>query len=469
MMWRSGPRRGRWLARLIWPALASLLLIGAHAQAQAPSEDDAKAQARAHFIEGREQFTAGQFAQALQSFKRAHEILPTPLMLSNISQVYESMDDLPRAIEAQESFIATGQADNDAKSRLDRLKTELSSWPQITLTSQPSGARVHVTSLAYPARCEQTPCTIALPPDRRTLYFELSGYQPLERAVRFTRGQTLEFPTVALAPVLGTVRLQTDPPGAQVVIGGGSPGVTPLTQSLPVGEHTAQIQLEGHLPVELSFTLTAEHTAGAPLQLTQPLQAGSTQASLSLTVNLPEAEIFIDGRPRGRSPLAAPLKLSPGAHQLRVLSRDAHPYEITIHLKEGEKVERHIQLDEKGGLLSQRNLSYGLMGLGAASLIGAGITGGLTLSSDGDLDDCRSDRSCQRTQREVSLSDDVKSYALTTDILLGAGVALAATGVVLFLLDDGAPAQAQGNVEAARGFGITPTQGGAAASAWMQF
>jgi hypothetical protein len=441
------------------------------AWAQGDDADATKERARARFMEGREHFAAGRLALALTAFEEANAIMPTPLMLSNIAQVYESMEDFPRAIETLDRYVATGKADADAKARLARLSGELATWPQISLSTEPAGVEVCVTGAAYPARCAATPCTVALPPGMRTLRFTLDGFVPVERTVRFAKGQVLTFPLVALAPQLATVTIRTTPPGAKVTIDGGAPGVSPFTQSLPLGEHTAEAQHEGFTPSASKFTLTAAHTAATPLGVDLTLEQGVVLGSLEVVVDSEDAEVILDGKVVGRTPLARPLELSPGIHRLQVLAKNAEPYEEVVTIEAGQTQRTQIELERTGGgfSLNQRTVSYGLMGLGAAALVGAGVTGALVLGTSGDLDDCRGNAACRRTDREVGLADDVRSGALTTDILLGAGVAIAAAGVVLFLLDGPSTPAAEGDVSPGASVSLVPTIGGAAASAMVRF
>ena len=72
------------------------------------------------------------------------------------------------------------------------------------------------------------------------------------------------------------------------------------------------------------------------------------------------------------------------------------------------------------------------LGVGGAMVIAGAITGALTLSSRGDLTAMCTGMACPESSR--GLADDVSTLALTTDILLFGGLAVAATGVLLTLL-----------------------------------
>ena len=45
-------------------------------------------------------FEAGRFAQAIESFKAAHEVLPDPLLLYNLALAHARLDQIPEALKA---------------------------------------------------------------------------------------------------------------------------------------------------------------------------------------------------------------------------------------------------------------------------------------------------------------------------------------------------------------------------------
>lgn len=75
-----------------------------------------------------------------------------------------------------------------------------------------------------------------------------------------------------------------------------------------------------------------------------------------------------------------------------------------------------------------RTAGIALLAVGAAAAIGGGVCGGLALSANSDFEDA--------TEREdqIRLKDDVDRFALLADVLVGAGVAFAVTGVVLMIV-----------------------------------
>lgn len=442
--------------------LVALLTSVSPALAQA---DAAKERAKALFIEGRGHFAAGRLAKALTAFEQANAIKPHPLMLFNIAQVYESMKDLPQAVATLRRFNASELADAESKAKQTSLERTLSKWPRVVLSTAPPGAKVFLGSTDTAPRCT-TPCTAPIPPGRQNLYFTLAGHQVVARSVRFSKGQKVTFPPVALPALVGQVRFTTTPPGARVVLDSrGSAGVTPFNQAIPVGNHEVVITLADHKPVSRRFKVAQSHSAEAPLVIELTLEKGIAIGQLSIEVTDPGAEIRVDGRIVGVSPMQAPVPLATGMHRVEVRAPGHPPYEEVVNVLADGVTRARISFKEEGPgfTLTQRTVSYALMGLGGAALIGGAATGLMAFSASGDLDDCRANAACSRTQQEVAYADDVRSGALTTDILIGAGVALAATGAVLYFLDDG-PAEARANAII-----VTPTAGGVAAVGQFSF
>ncbi len=82
---------------------------------------------------------------------------------------------------------------------------------------------------------------------------------------------------------------------------------------------------------------------------------------------------------------------------------------------------------------SQATVGWVAVGVGGALLLGGAVTGAMALSVDSDLADACVDGSCPPAKR--SDVDKLDTLAVTTDVLLGVGAAVAITGGVLLLLD----------------------------------
>ena len=119
------------------------------------------------------------------------------------------------------------------------------------------------------------------------------------------------------APVViseSTVTFTSSPDGAKVYIDGRLAGQTPLSLSLPVGAHVAELQ-SGGASRRGSITVEAGKIA------TQHVDFGASPAigALQITSEPTGAQVAVDGVLRGVTPLKVP-EIAPGSHRITVSS-----------------------------------------------------------------------------------------------------------------------------------------------------
>lgn len=155
-------------------------------------------------------------------------------------------------------------------------------------------------------------------------------------AVALRRGP--EAPPETSPPAM--LRIQTEPPGAAVLLDGSEVGVSPIAvRSVASGTHTVRVTREGFAPAQLSFAMVAGVTM-APLRfLLQP-----TSATLRLGSDPAEAAVQVDGRSVGATPLDG-LLLDPGSHEVRVEVKGFRPWSRRIEARAGETLELLAQLE----------------------------------------------------------------------------------------------------------------------------
>lgn len=115
----------------------------------------------------------------------------------------------------------------------------------------------------------------------------------------------------------GTASIVSRPDGAQVMIDGVVRGVTPLKLTLPVGEHTLELQNGAD---KRTLPLTIE--AGAVVRENVDLGPGAvTVGQLEVTSDPAGAHVTVDGAARGVTPLM--LKdVEPGQHKIAITAGD---------------------------------------------------------------------------------------------------------------------------------------------------
>jgi hypothetical protein len=168
----------------------------------------------------------------------------------------------------------------------------------------------------------------------------------------------------------------------------------------------------------------------------------------SLEVTAPAgAIVVVDGVERGTAPLPGRLRVAASVeHQLVIRLGDRVLLDRTVMAGGGENlkfevsaegaeepVDEATEPDEGGSGLHPAG--WVVLGVGAALLVGGGVTGGVALSKNGELADSCPDGVCQPgKQGEIDSRD---ALAMTSNVLLGVGAAAAVAGVLMLVLMDG--------------------------------
>lgn len=113
----------------------------------------------------------------------------------------------------------------------------------------------------------------------------------------------------ATAPALGTLVVESNPPGVPVFVDGVERGVTPARIRLAPGSHI--LELRRGVPRVVPFTLTAGGEVTQYLEFAEVPLLGH----LAVQSDPPGAKVFVDGIERGVAPLTID-DLSPGEHEV---------------------------------------------------------------------------------------------------------------------------------------------------------
>jgi serine/threonine-protein kinase len=112
----------------------------------------------------------------------------------------------------------------------------------VQLITNPPGAEILVDNT--PEKTCKSPCSLQLPPGRHTATITLAGHRREMRIFDVSR-QPLEM-FIPLTQLIGTVRVESVPPGASIVLNGQPrPEKTPATLQLPPGKYRLEVALEG--------------------------------------------------------------------------------------------------------------------------------------------------------------------------------------------------------------------------------
>jgi formylglycine-generating enzyme required for sulfatase activity len=135
-------------------------------------------------------------------------------------------------------------------------------------------------------------------------------------------------PGPAPPPRPGVLVLSSEPPGARVSVAGAVRGRTPVELQLAPGTaHAVRASLPGHADAELSLTLRAGERREATLRLVPQL------GEVKVAARPPDAELLVDGQPRGRADQTLSLVAVP--HVLEFRREGYEPARVTITPRPG--------------------------------------------------------------------------------------------------------------------------------------
>jgi serine/threonine-protein kinase len=176
-------------------------------------------------------------------------------------------------------------------------------------------------------------------PRRRGLGLAGAGLAAGLIAMYVARGSPPE-PLPPLPSRPGGLRIETDPPGADVILDGKGAGQSPVALlTVRPGVHMVRVVRDGYAPAGL----TLEVRNGEPLL---PLRFVMEPLSAKLRVlsEPANAVVRVDGKPVGTTPLES-LDLAPGRHDVRVERRGYSPATQAVEGKGGQTVEVSLRLE----------------------------------------------------------------------------------------------------------------------------
>lgn len=132
----------------------------------------------------------------------------------------------------------------------------------------------------------------------------------------------------AAAQDRGTLRLETEPAGAEVHVDGALVGRTPLNFECLVGRYTVRLTHPERLPAEVEVLIRAGATTEKRVTLRR-------KALLHLDIRPEGAEVLLDGESLGHAPLP-PFEVDPGTHDLLVRHPTHERGRQTLQLHAGE-------------------------------------------------------------------------------------------------------------------------------------
>jgi formylglycine-generating enzyme required for sulfatase activity len=149
-------------------------------------------------------------------------------------------------------------------------------------------------------------------PGQRQLEVTAQNYEPLQSVIEIEGCGVSQTLNLALVPLWANVRISSLPTGASVLVGGNPVGETPLEIELLPGTHELQIQAAGFK----SWRTQLEVKGNEPVSL-EDIRLLPADGVLVLRTNPPGANVTVDGKYVGDTPMEIPLKPD-AAHTLLI-------------------------------------------------------------------------------------------------------------------------------------------------------
>lgn len=394
----------------------ALLVIAAAARADDASE------AKLQFELGRELYQQRRFAEAVEHFVASNRLVPNAKVVFNIAQTLGLMNRPVDAFNWYETYLSF-ELDDDARKNGVKARQGLK-VAVLDVTSAPPGAEVFVDRVDLGA-LGQTPRRIAVTPGPHRLIARKAGHREVSSSATATVKQVTAA-TLVLEPVLGGLRVETEPEGAAVKVEGSAAalGVTPLDTQTPVGTVRLLVTLDGHVDQVRTVEVRDGETVTLKLELTR---AASTVAVLTVNSEPPGARVTLDGKELGTAPLSLP-GLPPGPAQLAVSSPSHELWSGAIVLEAGGATRVEAKLVDPSTLHWR---GWRWVGWGAA-VLAAGAGGVLAGVAMNERQAFFVNPSAERLHR-------VEQLNLGADVLLFSGAAVALTTLIVDLATGARP------------------------------
>ncbi|MEZ4363334.1 MAG: PEGA domain-containing protein [Kofleriaceae bacterium] len=122
---------------------------------------------------------------------------------------------------------------------------------------------------------------------------QLEGYEPATSAFRVNDKNNIF--SLKLRPIAASVALDTDPPGATIIVGDKELGKTPkvVTEFSPSTTVSVTFKKDGYSP---ATTLVSVPSPGRETRIVQPLTVAADLASVVLTSDPPGADVYLNGQ-----------------------------------------------------------------------------------------------------------------------------------------------------------------------------
>jgi hypothetical protein len=237
---------------------------------------------------------------------------------------------------------------------------------------------------------------------------------------------------IAAAPVAAATQLMvtTQVKGANASIDGEPGKLTPHTSDVTPGVHRIHVVAPGYFDEDLEGQAVAGRLVVVEANLRE-------RPAAVLVVTDPGAAIEVDGHPVGTAPLAQAMDLHAGRHLIAVGARGHQPFAKEIELDRGEG----LKLDAPLLATTQRKVAWWTLAASGAAVASGAITTWLALDAQSTAQGLVAKQQVGAfTSADLASYNDARDrrdrYRIASIVLLSAGAAGSAAGLLLFYLDE---------------------------------
>ncbi|HSQ62059.1 MAG TPA: PEGA domain-containing protein [Polyangiaceae bacterium] len=361
-------------------ALRAFVLVLALPLAARADEGDTK-RAEAIFNVGAQAYAQGEFKGAIEAFEEAYRISQRPGLLFSIAQAHRKQfyamhdpADLRAATEHYRAYVAKVSSGKYRGIAVDELAELEGVTAKLGLSTQQAA--------------------------------EASAEKPRTR-----------------------VMVSSAVDGARVALDNGPLHPSPLIADVTAGPHSVRVEADGYF--EDRHPLVA--VEGGLVALEVPLR----EKPAELVVHAESgADVLVDRRPVGRTPLAGPIELPAGTHFIALVRNGRRPYGEQMKLARGESKTLDVALAGT----QQRVLSYVLLGGAATAVVLGGVFIGVAFWEQGQAESTLATSATRNiTQSQLDAYSSAVSvregFKLAAYGAFGGAVALALGAGALFFFD----------------------------------
>jgi serine/threonine protein kinase/TPR repeat protein len=245
---------------------------------------------------------------------------------------------LSAALDGYEPFEQQFEVRRDMAPNVRLRLKPIVEIPALTIQTEPAGASVLLDGKAPQA----PPNTFThVPFGAHELSAMLDGYEPIKQELQVRRGMTPEI-RLQLKPIveLPTLTIQTEPPGASVLLDGKPPQAPSNTFThVPFGTHELSARLDGYEPIKQEVQVHRGMPAEVRLQLKPIVEI----PALTIQTEPAGASVLLDGKP----PQAPPnifTRVPFGMHELSATLDGYEPVKQELQVRKGMAPEVRLQL-----------------------------------------------------------------------------------------------------------------------------